>query len=109
MDMNKMDGMNMKGDSNSNKMNMNKMDGMDMGQMDMPSEFNYDMLRSITPTTLDSNLIPREVKLKLTGNMLRYIWSFDDKTLSNSDKILIRKGEKVRFVLQNTTMMRHPM
>lgn len=100
----KMDGMKMKGDSSSNKM-----DGMDMGQMDMPSEFNYDMLRSITPTTLDSNLIPREVKLKLTGNMLRYIWSFDDKTLSNSDKILIRKGEKVRFVLQNTTMMRHPM
>lgn len=109
MDMNKMDGMNMKGDTNSNTMDMNKMDGMDMGQMDMPSEFNYDMLRSITSTTLDSNLVPREVKLKLTGNMLRYIWSFDDKTLSNSDKILIRKGEKVRFVLQNTTMMRHPM
>jgi hypothetical protein len=51
----------------------------------------------------------REIKLTLTGNMLRYVWSFDNKTLSVADAIPIRKGENVRMVLQNLTMMRHPM
>jgi len=97
MDMNSMDGM-----------QMNGMGGMDM-KMDMPGEFNYNMLRALHPTTLDSSLVPREVKLTLTGNMLRYVWSFDFKTLSAADKILIRKGERVRFVLTNNTMMRHPL
>ncbi len=97
MDMNSMEGM-----------KMNDMAGMDM-KMEMPGEFNYNMLRSLHPTTLDSSLVPREVKLALTGNMLRYVWSFDFKTLSAADKILIRKGERVRFVLTNNTMMRHPL
>jgi FtsP/CotA-like multicopper oxidase with cupredoxin domain len=95
MDMGNMDGM-----------NMNNMQGMDMG---MPGDFNYDMLRALHPTTLDSTLNPREIKLTLTGNMLRYVWSFDFKTLSVADKILIHKGERVRFVLTNNTMMRHPL
>ncbi len=95
MDMGNMDGM-----------NMNDMQGMDMA---MPGEFNYNMLRALHPTTLDSTLKPREVKLTLTGNMLRYVWSFDFKTLSVADKILIHKGERVRFVLTNNTMMRHPL
>lgn len=95
MDMGNMDGM-----------NMNNMQGMDMG---MPGEFNYNMLRALHPTTLDSTLKPREIKLTLTGNMLRYVWSFDFKTLSVADKILIRQGERVRFVLTNNTMMRHPL
>lgn len=92
--------------SNMDGMNMNSMQGMDMG---MPGEFNYNMLRALHPTTLDSTLKPREIKLTLTGNMLRYVWSFDFKTLSVADKIHIRKGERVRFVLTNNTMMRHPL
>ena len=91
---------------NMDDMNMGNMEGMDMA---MPGEFNYNMLRALHPTTLDSTSKPREVKLTLTGNMLRYVWSFDFKTLSVADKILIRKGERVRFVLTNNTMMRHPL
>ncbi|MDP2421397.1 multicopper oxidase domain-containing protein [Sediminibacterium sp.] len=110
--------MQMPSDTAAPKMDMNtgNMDGMNMGAMqgmamDMmpPGEFNYNMLRALHPTTLDSSLKPREVKLSLTGNMLRYVWSFDFKTLSVADKILIRKGERVRFILTNNTMMRHPM
>ncbi|MGL4360749.1 MAG: multicopper oxidase domain-containing protein [Sediminibacterium sp.] len=123
MDMGNMQGMDMKNmnmpndtaspkkemDMNSMEaMKMSDMAGMDM-KMEMPGEFNYNMLRALHPTTLDSSLKPREVKLTLTGNMLRYVWSFDFKTLSVADKILIRKGEKVRFVLTNNTMMRHPL
>ena len=81
--------------------------GMDMGGM--AGEFNYNRLRALRPTTLDSTHKWREIKLTLTGNMLRYIWSFDNKTLSVADAISIRKGENVRMVLQNLTMMRHPM
>lgn len=71
--------------------------------------FNYNMLRSPQPTALDEKKTIREIPLALTGNMIRYVWSFDNKTLSKSDKILIKKGENVRFVLTNNTMMRHPL
>jgi FtsP/CotA-like multicopper oxidase with cupredoxin domain len=109
MDMNMTD-MKMPNDTMPQKMNMqmSNMDGIDIN-MEIPGEFNYNMLRALHPTTLDSGLKPREIKLTLTGNMLRYVWSFDFKTLSVADKILIRKGERVRFVLTNNTMMRHPL
>lgn len=71
--------------------------------------FNYNMLRSPQPTALDERKNIREIPLTLTGNMIRYVWSFDNKTLSKSDKILIKKGENVRFILTNNTMMRHPL
>ena len=81
--------------------------GMDMAGM--ASEFNYNRLRARRPTTLDSTKKWREINLSLTGNMLRYVWSFDHKTLSVADAIPIRKGENVRMVLHNMTMMRHPL
>ena len=71
--------------------------------------FDYNMLRSPEPTALDEKKTIREIPLTLTGNMIRYVWSFDDKTLSKSAKILIKKGENVRFILTNNTMMRHPL
>lgn len=71
--------------------------------------FNYNMLRSPQSTALDEKKNMREITLSLTGNMIRYVWSFDNKTLSKSDKILIKKGENVRFILTNNTMMRHPL
>lgn len=118
MDMKNMDMKEMKMPSDTiptkKDMDMGNMAGMDMGNMQgmdmgMPGDFNYNMLRALHPTILDSTLKPREIKLTLTGNMLRYVWSFDFKTLSVADKILIHKGERVRFVLTNNTMMRHPL
>lgn len=69
---------------------------------------NYGMLRSPEKTTLPDSLW-REMRFELTGNMNRYIWTLDNKTVSESDKILIRKGENVRIILYNNSMMRHPM
>ncbi|MES2331092.1 MAG: multicopper oxidase domain-containing protein [Bacteroidota bacterium] len=117
-----MPGMEMKKDTT-------KMQGMDMGEKkessaipekegmaDMKMDngqtaasLTYDMLRSLEPTALDNKLAVHEIPLTLTGNMLRYIWSFDDKPLSKADKIMIQKGEVVRFKMFNNTMMRHPM
>ncbi|MGY0039376.1 multicopper oxidase domain-containing protein [Pedobacter sp. NJ-S-72] len=51
----------------------------------------------------------KELKFDLTGNMNRYVWTLDNKTVSESDKILIKKGENVRVILFNNSMMRHPM
>lgn len=70
---------------------------------------NYGMLKSPTKTTLDKNAPVREIRFELTGNMNRYVWSMDNKVLSEVDKILIKKGEIVRITLFNNSMMRHPM
>jgi FtsP/CotA-like multicopper oxidase with cupredoxin domain len=69
---------------------------------------NYGMLRSPEKTTLPAG--PAKIlHFNLTGNMNRYVWSINNKTVSESDKILIRKGENVKIILYNGTMMRHPM
>ena len=69
---------------------------------------NYSMLRSPTKTTLP-NRPTQTFYFELTGNMNRYVWSIDNKTVSESDKILIKKGENVRIIMYNNSMMRHPM
>ena len=69
----------------------------------------YNNLRAIRSTSFDPDKPKREVILNLTGNMERYLWSFNNKTLLESDKIIIKKGEVIRFVLQNQTMMHHPI
>jgi FtsP/CotA-like multicopper oxidase with cupredoxin domain len=70
---------------------------------------NYAMLKSPTKTTLPADAPVRALKFDLTGNMNRYVWSMDNRVLSESDKILIKKGEIVRITLFNNSMMRHPM
>ncbi|WP_278034846.1 multicopper oxidase domain-containing protein [Flavobacterium nitratireducens] len=70
---------------------------------------NYSMLKSPTKTTLPADAPVRELKFELTGNMNRYVWSMDNKVLSETDKILIKKGEIVRITIYNNSMMRHPM
>jgi CopA family copper-resistance protein len=88
---------------------------MDHSKMDMSSKkskivtLNYGMLKSPTKTTLPKEASVRELRFELTGNMNRYVWSMDNKVLSESDKILIKKGEVVRITLYNNSMMRHPM
>ena len=83
--------------------------GMDMGEnsSDIVS-LNYEMLRAPEKTTLPKG--PWKIlKFDLTGNMNRYVWSLDNKVVSESDKILIKKGENIRIILFNNSMMRHPM
>ncbi|WP_395050954.1 multicopper oxidase domain-containing protein [Flavobacterium sp.] len=120
------------------KMSLNKMDmnsvmypeiiGSDsmkpddtMGTMEMgeahhdggkPSDIvtlNYALLQSPSKTNLPEGSPVKELKFTLTGNMNRYVWSLDNKVISESDKILIKKGEIVRMIIYNNSMMRHPM
>lgn len=69
---------------------------------------NYGMLKAPQKTTLPDGPI-KELRFELTGNMNRYVWTMDNKTVSETDKILIKKGEIVRITLYNNSMMRHPM
>ena len=97
---------------------MHNMEGMKMDDMKMPGDstqtaeittLNYGMLKSPTQTTLPKDAPVKELRFELSGNMNRYVWSLDNKVISETDKILIKKGENVRIVLYNGSMMRHPM
>ncbi len=52
----------------------------------------------------------REMEIHLTGNMERYMWSFDGKKFSEvTGPIHFRKDERLRLILINDTMMEHPI
>jgi CopA family copper-resistance protein len=51
----------------------------------------------------------REIELRLTGNMERYIWSINGKKYQDDEVIRLKYGERVRFKFVNETMMSHPM
>ncbi|MEN0053793.1 MAG: multicopper oxidase domain-containing protein [Mucilaginibacter sp.] len=91
-------------------MKMDDMPGMNMAGSSSGDivTLNYGMLKSTRVTTLPAGPT-KELKFDLTGNMNRYVWTINNKTVSESDKILIKNGENVRIILYNNTMMRHPM
>jgi CopA family copper-resistance protein len=70
---------------------------------------NYAMLKATEKTTLPKDAPVKELRFELSGNMNRYVWSLDNKVVSETDKILIKKGENIRITLYNGSMMRHPM
>lgn len=71
---------------------------------------NYRMLSALEPNT-DTREPSRLLELHLTGNMERYMWSFDGEMYSAvSDKpIRFAWNERVRVKLVNNTMMAHPI
>jgi CopA family copper-resistance protein len=68
----------------------------------------YTDLRAARPG-IDPRPPSREITLHLTGNMDRFIWGFDGKKFSEAEPIVLQRGERVRFVLINDTMMEHPI
>tara|TARA_E500000305_G_scaffold40424_1_gene30930 strand:- start:5296 stop:7215 length:1920 start_codon:yes stop_codon:yes gene_type:complete len=68
----------------------------------------YDDLRAQKPL-YEYREATREVELRLTGNMERYIWSINGIKFADADPIRLKYGERVRFKFVNETMMTHPM
>ena len=91
----------MKMEENSNKYNANALADI--------TTLNYTMLAAPQSTTLPKEAPVKEMKFTLTGNMNRYVWSMDNKILSEIDKIPVKKGEILRITIYNNSMMRHPM
>jgi len=116
-------GMKMMNDMMDMKGDLVSMEGMEMHNqvMDMNTvmypeiaetpdivTLNYTMLRDPRKTTLPPGPV-KELHFTLTGNMNRYVWSLDNEVVSETDRILIKKGENIRLILYNNSMMRHPM
>ncbi len=69
----------------------------------------YTDLKSPQPG-IDQRPPRREIELHLTGNMERYMWSFDGEEFSEGTKpIRLVHGERVRLTFVNDTMMNHPI
>ena len=66
-------------------------------------------LKSINGLLDDHRTPTKELELHLTGNMERYSWSFDGLEFGKSTPVSLKHGERVRVILQNDTMMTHPM
>lgn len=128
MDHSKMDMSDMQGMDHS-KMDMAGMDHskMAMGEAALPADpfyaagsglipsaynegkfLSYADLRAQKPLYADREPT-REIELRLTGNMERYIWSINGVKESDAEPIRLQYGERVRFKFVNETMMTHPM
>ena len=68
----------------------------------------YADLKSLTPTTNDK-YPDREIILRLTGNMERYMWSINGITYKDAKPLEFKYGERLRITYINDTMMNHPM
>ena len=68
----------------------------------------YADLRTVSGT-MDARSPARDIELHLTGNMERYEWSFDGVKFSDAKPIHFERGERLRVVFVNDTMMTHPM
>lgn len=99
--------LNMDGHDTHNMQGMN-MEMMNDDEQSRPVTLNYSMLRATYKTTLPDGPV-KVLNFNLTGNMNRYVWSLDNKVVSEADNISIKKGENVRIILYNNSMMRHPM
>jgi CopA family copper-resistance protein len=90
---------------------VDKTDDPGIGLRDMPHRvLTYRMLSALEPNT-DMREPSRLLELHLTGNMERYMWSFDGRMFSAVSDTPIRFAwnERVRVKLVNNTMMAHPI
>lgn len=72
-------------------------------------ELSYDLLRAKSAIDVSSGRKLRTTQFTLNGNMGRYVWSINGRPLGPETYIKIKKGERARFIIKNTTMMNHPM
>jgi CopA family copper-resistance protein len=68
----------------------------------------YNDLRAANPLYEDREPT-REIELRLTGNMERYMWSINGVKYGDAEPVRLKYGERVRFKFVNETMMTHPM
>lgn len=114
MDMPNMKDVNHTEHNNSSKQNSKKTQNNLVNQEDKSLPYieylnNYKPVKSPNVTTLPKHQPSRVIILRLTGSMERYIWTINDTPMFAADEIVIKKGENVRFVFINETMMNHPI
>lgn len=73
------------------------------------SSLSVDDLQAIKTTTLPLQAKVTELKLVLGGDMERYVWHINGKSINEDRDILVNEGDVIRFTFENGTMMNHPM
>jgi len=58
---------------------------------------------------VDTTYPDREIILRLTGNMERYMWSINGIKYADAKPLQFHYGERLRITYINDTMMNHPM
>ncbi len=62
-----------------------------------------------TGAPISQGEVSRHIELHLTGNMSRYLWSFDGLPYAKAKPVHFPAGELLRITLSNDTMMTHPI
>jgi len=57
----------------------------------------------------DTRAPTREILVRVTGNMERYVWTLNGKAFGDAPPLRVGFGERVRITFVNETMMAHPM
>lgn len=57
----------------------------------------------------DTRKEEREIVVTLGGNMERYIWTMNGKTMEDAEPVALRYGERAKLTFVNESMMAHPM
>lgn len=88
----------------------NRLEEPGLGLENVPHRtLRYSQLRSLERNP-DTRAPEREIEIHLTGNMERYMWSFDGVKFSAIEEpIVFHEGERLRVTLVNDTMMTHPI
>ncbi|MEW5704148.1 MAG: copper resistance system multicopper oxidase [Pseudomonadota bacterium] len=68
----------------------------------------YSDLKSLT-LQKDTREPGREIRVRLGGNMERFIWTINGRKFEDAEPIQLQYGERVKLTFVNETMMAHPM
>lgn len=82
--------------------------GWSAGVPEGVKRLDYKMLKSLK-ANVDTGEPTRDITVRLTGNMERYLWSLNDEKFGDSEPIRVKYGERVRLIFVNETMMAHPV
>ncbi|MFD6184479.1 multicopper oxidase domain-containing protein [Streptomyces goshikiensis] len=68
-----------------------------------------DELKAAESVALDGREPDRTLQMRLTGNMQRYNWAFDNTPYTPAQRRPVKAGERVRIEFANSTPMWHPL
>lgn len=88
---------------------MHNMDTKDSSSSKVIDLLTVDKLKARAPVDFPKSAKIHDLKLILNGDMRRYVWHINGKTISEDRLITINPGEIVRITYQNDSMMHHPM
>jgi FtsP/CotA-like multicopper oxidase with cupredoxin domain len=96
-------------------MNHADMEGMEhmhhesQPESQMIETLTVDSIKSVSSTELPRGNKTLDLKLVLGGDMNRYVWYINGKTITDDRYIYVDAGDVVRINFINETMMHHPM